>query len=227
MQEFIEFISDTVISELLNGANLNATDVNTVVVSGRGALWPGLREKIWDQFPNADKPDDFIKNSKNAKEAVVRGAIAWQQLQWEQIDITLPPVAPLGILLDNNTRLKTEDEWEKGIDLTNNETFRLVELASKDPQPQSDFKSLKRYFYIPVSETRRDLLWKENPTLIAKSEVQKGTKKVRFENVERQYIDLMATGYVSQTDESDSEMQSRRPPWPIGDILLQPEKDNG
>jgi len=216
MRDFIEFITNTVISELLNGAQeINETEVNTVVIAGRGALWPGLRDKIWNKFPNADKRDDFIRDSKKAKEAVVRGAIAWQQLRWDQIDTQSSPIPPLGILLDDNRILKTEDEWQNGIDLTYSEMFSLVQLSLKVPDPRSDFKSLRQYFYTFINEFHRDSLCGNKPTLIARSEEQNGTKRVIFENDRHEVIDLMAAGVIGQA----------LPPWPIGEILLPPEKD--
>src|SRR2546423_11750499 len=54
MREFHDFVTDTVIEELLGGAGAAPEDVNTVVVSGRGALWPGLRERAWGKFPRAE-----------------------------------------------------------------------------------------------------------------------------------------------------------------------------
>ncbi len=216
IHEFMVFITDTVIAELMQGGGVYKTEnVDTVVISGRGALWPNLHERIWDKFPNADKPDNFLKDGNSAKEAVVKGAIAWQELQEGSIEIAPPPPAKLGILLENDMLLKMEDEWGN-IDLSNNGTFRLVQVSLQKPNPRSDMKSLKKHLYIYLDQVRRDYFWQKEPVLIVKQTEKKGKKIIRFENPKGNGIDLVSAGSVSHTPS--------RPPWPIGQILLTPEQ---
>lgn len=222
MREFIEFITEIVPTDLVNGAEISKEEVNTVVISGRGALWPGLREKIWAQFPNA-KPDDFLRNSQTAKEAVVRGAIARQVLHRKTFKTGQPRQAQLGIFLDDEKRLikAGDDEWKTGIDLSNTEFFTLVQFALTDPHPRSDFDSWNKHFYIKIATHRREKHWADDPTLIVKEKITpKGKKTITFENTDGHGPEgVEALGSVGQTP--------TRPPWPIGEILLKPETNNG
>jgi len=217
MREFIEFITEIVPTELVNGAEISKEKVNTVVISGRGALWPGLRDKIWAQFPNA-KPDDFLRNSQTAKEAVVRGAIARQVLHRKTFKTGQPRPAQLGIFLDDEKRLikAGDNEWKTGIDLSNTEFFTLVQFALTDPHPRSDFDSWNKHFYIKIATHRREKHWADDPTLIVKEKITpEGKKTITFENTDGHGSEgVEALGSVGQAP--------TRPPWPIGEILLAP-----
>ncbi|MCP4697966.1 MAG: hypothetical protein GY862_14105 [Gammaproteobacteria bacterium] len=217
IKDFIEFVTDTLLSELLLGGGVKEDAVNTVVISGRGALWPGLHERVWNKFPNADKPDMFIKNGNAAKEAVVRGGIAWQEIQRKGIK-TVPPAPPkLGIFLESSMTLIPEEEWGKGIDLTGASTFRLVQIALKEPNPAKDLTSLKKHLYALLDEIRREYFWSKNPTLFVKQIDNKGKKIIRFENVKGEGVELATVGSISH--------RPSKPPWPIGTFLLAPEQE--
>ncbi|EDN72240.1 conserved hypothetical protein [Beggiatoa sp. SS] len=118
LKEFIEFVTETVVDELLQAVAVKVEAVDTVVVSGRGALWPGLRQRVWDKFKHIEdndrvrKPD--LSDSNQAKNAVVSGAIAWQQLSNKTIKPEEPDIkARFAILRQQHQRLILEDEWDK------------------------------------------------------------------------------------------------------------------
>ncbi|OQW91891.1 MAG: hypothetical protein BWK78_03260 [Thiotrichaceae bacterium IS1] len=225
LQDFVEFATDTVIDELLAGAGVMTSQVDTVIVSGRGALWPGLRGRVWDKFPHIPNDDrgakpDFLTLSQEAKNVVVSGALAWQQLSRQKgqpLEVQMKP--RLAVLRVQTQQLTLEDEWEDGnkpIDLNADSTFRLVQVSLKNPQPKEDFKSLKHYFYIDVGEAvSRDLRWADDPRLyVVRKTEQDGHLTVHFEN---------SRGEHSNPMEAESVSSTMLPPWPIGKILLEPE----
>ncbi|RKZ72167.1 MAG: hypothetical protein DRR19_32215, partial [Candidatus Parabeggiatoa sp. nov. 1] len=141
LQEFIEFVTDTVINELLQGVGISEQEIDTVVISGRGALWAGLRERVWDKFPDScDKPD--LTDGNQVKSAVVSGAIAWQELAQIQ-EQREPNIKPrLAILREGDQSLVPEEDWGQGpIDLRASSTFSLVQVSHRHPDSK-DFNSL-------------------------------------------------------------------------------------
>jgi hypothetical protein len=220
LQAFIEFVADTVVNELLNGAKIAAEQVNTVVVSGRGALWQGLRERVWNKFPeHCEKPK---LDKEQVKNAVVSGAIAWQELS--SINTIEPKIKPrLAILREQHHLLTPEEDWEKGpIDLRATSTFRLVQISHQNPKPEKDFNSLHRHFYIFLDQIRRETMWKADPWLFVKKEEQPGKTEqqrktvIKLQNRQGQGFDFATVGSVGTV--------SSTPPWPIGNILLAPEQ---
>ena len=213
LQEFITFATDTVVDELLQGAEIAAQNVNTVVVSGRGALWPGLRERVWEKFPEQCEKPQLDKNQ--VKNAVVSGAIAWQTLS--EVKLLEPKVTPrLAILREQDNILTTEDEWEnEPIDLRSSDTFRLVLVSHRHPNLETDLQSLHRHFYIFLDQIRRDTMWKDDPWLYVRKEERHGQMVIKLNNSQGQGFDFTTVGSISQV--------SSLPPWPIGTILLEPE----
>ncbi len=223
LQDFIQFMTKEVITELLDGAGRTAAEVNTVVVSGRGALWAqasnfGIRQQVLEQFPHAEKPD--LSQAQAVKSAVVRGAIAWQQLSREFAPLEPKRVPQLAILREPD-KLTLESEWSKGsdlkrIDLKGTDTFWLVQVSLKNPNPVTDLKSLRRYFYIRLAKMRRDWgEWNQDPYLYVRKEPD--DQRVRLQNSKGQGFDF-PFGIVGQ-------QAPFPPPWPIGQILLTPEEE--
>jgi hypothetical protein len=208
LQEFIGFVTDSVVDELLQGAGVVAEDVDTVVVSGRGALWPGLRDRVWGKFPaSCNKPD--LVGANELKSAVVSGAIAWQSLTKDQdeCDERKPRLAILG---DEDYFLVPEEDWDSeevrnnGIDLRSTSTFSLVQVSHQHPDPRHDFNSLRCHFYIRLEQYRRSWKWGGDPRLF----VHRDGKFVRVENAKGDGFDFKALGLNSRL--------TSIPPWPVG-----------
>ncbi|RKZ62994.1 MAG: hypothetical protein DRR08_04585 [Candidatus Parabeggiatoa sp. nov. 2] len=213
LQAFIEFVADTVVNELLGSAEIAAQQVNTVVVSGRGALWQGLRERVWNKFPErCEKPK---LDKEQVKNAVVSGAIAWQELS--EINAIEPKIKPrLAILREQDNFLTPEEDWEKEpIDLRATSTFRLVQISHQNPDPKKDFNSLHRHFYILLDQIRRETMWKADPWLFVSKQEQQGQTVIKLQNKQGQGFDFATVGSVGTV--------SSTPPWPIGNILLEPD----
>ncbi len=223
MREFMDFVTLEVIEELLLGAGLGmnvADTVNTLLVSGRGALWPGLREAVWDRFPDSvSKPDLHEKFGDRMKDAVVRGAIAWQQLKGD-IATKKERQSQLAILLEGSGELIPDSEWrrDKPIDLSSSASFRLVQCETIRPDPAVDMQGLRRYFYIDVDKkvfNRATRWYKDPPHLYAKKDHDpRGHMLVRLENADGE-CDLV--GISAQATRVFA-----RPPWPVGIVLLSP-----
>ncbi|RKZ57145.1 MAG: hypothetical protein DRR08_19775 [Candidatus Parabeggiatoa sp. nov. 2] len=208
LQAFIEFVTDTVVNELLDCAGIAAQNVNTVVISGRGALWPGLRERVWDKFPeHCEKPK---LDKQQVKNAVVSGAIAWQELKIKAIE---PKIKPrLAILREGDQSLVPEEDWGQGpIDLRASSTFSLVQVSHRHPDSK-DFNSLRCHFYIKLARYRRDLKWKGDPRLFVRKKESNNQTIVRLENAGGHGYDFKALG-------SNSPLSSVAP-WPIGQVVL-------
>jgi len=219
MEEYLDFVTSDVIDATLFAADLEAKDVDTVLVSGRGALWPGLRARIWQQFPYASRPDLSGEERGNSmKEAVVRGAIAWQELAPWVVQFQEPPAPRLGVLLENEYKLIPEEEWtsDRPISLVANTAFRLVQVADKKAQPRYDAHSLRRHFYIDVGGERfhRDTFWKDDPHLYITKRVVDGHLLISLKNSDGFGMEISTVGW--------SVHGTIRPPWPIGQTLLDP-----
>jgi hypothetical protein len=215
IREYVGFITGDVIDAALQGAELKPEDVHTVVISGRGALWPRLRATVEQKFPAAEFPRDLDEEAGTMKEAVVRGAISRQSLQ-------LPPdpeAQPrLAVLLEPSGVYVPEDAWGDGIDLTGSESFRLVEVAHSQPDPARDMQSLRRHFYFDVGSEHYRVAagWQRDPILRIRREVtQDGDVVIRLGNRVNPDIAVL-------TPAGDTSGEAVRPPWPIGNALLPP-----
>jgi hypothetical protein len=215
LQEFIEFVTDTVVDELLQG--IAAKEVDTVVVSGRGALWSGLRDRVWGKFPDScEKPD--LTDGNHVKSAVVSGAIAWQSLTevQEEGDEKEPRLA---ILREDDKILVPEEDWESeeikenGIDLRATSTFSLVQVSHQHPDPRKDLNSLRCHFYIQLEQYRLKWKWGNDPRLFVRRE----GKTIRVENAQGEGYDFKALGLNSRF--------TSIPPWPIGGDGVLPPKE--
>jgi hypothetical protein len=215
MLEFIEFVTETVVDEALGSAGLKTQDVDTLIISGRGAYWPGLKQALQRRFPRAVEPP-WLWEEVGVKEAVVRGAIARQALL---INATESAGAArgkrLGILLAKSNEIILEDRWDpdRPIDLTLDAAFRLVQVGLRNPEPRKDMHSLRSHFYVDLAGKTylRQTLWNEDPRLFVEKVVKEGRNIVLLKNSKGQAI----------TDDSDSGAAgAMTPPWPVGRLLL-------
>src|SRR5205085_2784758 len=72
--------------------------------------------------------------------------------------------------LNDDQDLFVEDDWEKQpLNLSRSETFRIVQINLRNPNPREDFRpgSLRRHFYIDLVNRKfeRDELWHEDREL--------------------------------------------------------------
>lgn len=219
MTQFRDFVTRDVIDEVLDGAEIDAEDIQTVIVSGRGALFPDLRESVWRYFPGADHPD--LHKVDSMKTSVVLGAIARQDLS-KQFDETIEEAsvaAQLGVLINYGDDLILETDWDKPIDLTASPTFRLVQVNHKHPNPRVDMKSLRRNFYIDLTDrdfVRDDILGEDKHLYIHK-EIRDGELAIYLEgkNGENR-TPVFTEGQIARIVTT--------PPWPVGNVLLDPHQ---
>lgn len=218
MREFSQFITDDFIDEALHSVKLSDYDVDTVIVSGRGARYPGLREHIWKRFAHADTPD--LLTTDSMKSAVVRGAIARQSLsrtlKSTGDEETITP--QLGLLRNFDDDLVLEKDWDRPIDLTMSPTFRLVQVNLKTPHPREDMKTLRRHFYIDLADPffiRDDVLGEEK-FLSVRKEIKRGELAIYLSG---------KNGNAPQPVFPDEQVARTvtTPPWPIGNFLLSPQ----
>lgn len=215
LKHFTEFVTQEVIEELLAVAGLTAKEVNTVIVSGRGVLYPGLRDLIWKRFPNAERPD--LLAGKTMKEAVVLGAIARQELagQLEDASAEAELTPRLAVLINDDQELIYEKDWDKPIDLTASRTFRVVQVGLREPSPRKDMRSLRQHFYIDVAGQyfRREDVLGDGTQLYVRKRQHEGRMALYLEGQGSSIpiTDLQVTRTVTT------------PPWPVGNILLDPQ----
>jgi len=218
MRKFMEFVTEDVIDEALGSVGLTDTDIDTVIVSGRGARYPGLREKVLQRFPLAETPD--LLSNDSMKSAVVLGAIARQSLSKQFIDASDDAaLAPqLGLLRNFEDDLVLEKDWNEPIDLTTSPTFRLVQVNLKTPNPRADKKSFRRHFYIDLADqyfVRDDILGDEKYLYIRK-EIRNGELAIYLSGKDGSPPrPLFPEDQIAKTITT--------PPWPIGNVLLNPQ----
>lgn len=219
MSKFVRFVTEEIIDEVLDGVGLSAGDVHTVIVSGRGARFPELRDKVWRRFPNAETPD--LLTSNTMKDAVVLGAIARQSLSRvftdASDDAALTP--ELGVLINYNDDLVLEKDWDKPIDLTASPTFRLVQVNLKTPNPREDKKSLRKHFYIDLTDREfvRDDVLGDDKHLYVRKEIRDGELALYLEGEDGwNRTPVFPEGQIAKTVAT--------PPWPVGNVLLHPQE---
>jgi hypothetical protein len=143
VHSLIDFVTGDVVRELLGVAKVDPLEVNTVIVSGRGALWPGLRDKVHASFPAAtDKP---VLLPEQMKEAVAAGGV-YRQVWLGGLERKEQEPSPRLALIDGMNQLLPFEE-AKGRTVT--EQIRIVQVNCLSPQP-GDLDSLRKYFYIPL-----------------------------------------------------------------------------
>jgi hypothetical protein len=219
MTDFLNFVTEEIIEEALDGAGIKAGDIDTVIVSGRGALFPDLRERVWRQFENAECPDLLIDDTM--KTAVVLGAIARQDLSQKFDDATddsaLTP--ELGVLINYDGDLILERDWDKPIDLTASPTFRLVQVNQKHPNPRADMKSFRKHFYIDLTDHEfiRDDILGDDKHLYIRKEIRNGELAIYLEGKDGENrTPVFTEGQIAKIVTA--------PPWPVGNVLLDPHQ---
>lgn len=214
MTNFMNFVTDEVISELLEGANVKAGDVDTVIISGRGARYADLREKVSQRFPHANIP---TLKDEEMKSAVVLGAIARQSLR-KRFEYKNKQVAQLAVLHNEGADLVFEKDWRTPIDMTNSPTFRLVQVNLKNPNPREDKKSFRKYFYVDLTDqdlSSEEILGEDKFLNIDRDE----------KNGELNFIVWGEHGHPqSFFGHGQSGKNVTTPPWPVGNVLLDPEE---
>ncbi len=164
---FRKFVTVDVIDELLAGAarleNLpsgsaasgrgcDASEIDVVLVSGRGALWPGLRETVWQRFPGAEQPR---LSNEEMKQCVATGAVAGHEFGEPLESIDVAPSGNLGLLHNEDTAFVPMSEWSRPTRLVG-PTFRFVQVNCQTPNPAVDLdkktRSLRSHFYVPLAE---------------------------------------------------------------------------
>ena len=215
MEELTRFVAEEVVDELLKSARVLNTDVDTVIVSGRGALFPGLRDCVWNQFRDAEKPDLFLDDAM--KEAVVLGAIARQDLsQTFEDKSSEADLSPrLAVLINHDQQLVFEDDWDKPINLIASPTFRVVQVSLQDPNPREDMRTLRKHFYLDVTDRhfRREEILAGDSQLYVRKETNEGKLAIYLGGRNNSVLitDLQVTRTVTA------------PPWPVGNVLLDPQ----
>jgi len=221
IEGFLRFVTEDVVDETLALAEVNPDQIDTVIISGRGALWPGLRQKLLRRLPNAREPELFTTGF-DMKYAVVRGAIGRQQLakfSGQPGRAANPP--RIGILFSSGTDFKliTDNDYVV-VNLSGSHSFRVVQVACGNPDPRNDMKGLREHFYIDLASSTggilRTQMWSRNPELRArKFRDRDGRFKVELLNSDNQPMVLEAGSRVSS--------KGLEAPWPIGDPLLRPK----
>jgi hypothetical protein len=156
------------------------------------------------------------------KNAVVLGAIARQDLSRvfdDESDST--SLAPqLGVLINYDDDLVLEKDWDRPIDLTASPTFRLVQVNQRLPNPRADMKSLRKHFYIDLTDhefVRDDILDNSDKQLFVQKDTRDGELAIYLEGKDGENrTPVFAEGQVAMTVTA--------PPWPVGNVLLDPHE---
>lgn len=219
MTQFMNFVAGDMIDEVLEGAAVKADDIHTVIVSGRGALFPGLRESVWRHFPNAEHPD--LLSDDTMKTSVVLGAIARQDLskQFDEAGDEAVLTPELGVLINYDDDLVLERDWNQPIDLTASPTFRLVQVNHRHPNPRLDMKSLRKHFYIDLTDREfvRDDILGDDKHLYIRKEIRNGELAIYLEGKDGENrTPVFTEGQIARIVTT--------PPWPVGNVLLDPHQ---
>jgi hypothetical protein len=154
------------------------------------------------------------------KSAVVLGAIARQDLSRKFTDASdAAALTPRLALLTKGNDLIPEEDWNDPIDLTASPTFRLVQINLKNPDPRKDMKSLRKHFYVDLTDrefTRDDVLGDDKRLRIRK-EVKDGELAIYLWG---------ADGGTPMPVFPDVQIAKTvtNPPWPVGNVLLHPQE---
>jgi hypothetical protein len=139
-------------SNVLAGGGCDVSEIDVVLVSGRGALWPGLREAVWARFPHAECPR---LSDEEMKRCVATGAVAWHELSEGLESTDAAPAGTLGLLHADDTIFVPVSEWSRPTALLG-PTFRFVQANCQVPNPKRDLdrkvKSLRQSFYVPLAD---------------------------------------------------------------------------
>lgn len=221
---YLDFITGDVLDEALAGAGLGGDGIDTLLISGRGALWPGLMDRVHSKFPKA-QPHDFRKEDNGQggmKGVVVAGAIEWQLVAAKARSI--PPLRRprLAALLPETRTLIPEEQWNRPIPFGHNKTLRLVQITHRHPDPHRDLAqgSLRRHFYVRLTpyDFDRETFW------AGEQEFELRVEDLDDGNVEIGLLNGQG-GVASVNGENFQAVDNVTVPWPVGRVLLSPVSD--
>lgn len=150
----VDFVTRDVVREALAVAKIDARDIDTLIVSGRGALWPGLQDRLRQELPNATLAS--FTSSERMKAAVARGAIAREHFRADTAAIPAGDVSRrLAVVYGQEAGIHAifEEEWGRPIRIPIAK-FRIVDVGLSNPDPARDLGngSLRRHFYVGVGK---------------------------------------------------------------------------
>lgn len=223
LQAFISFVTDETVKTLLASASRKPEEVDTLVVSGRGALWPGLRERVERQF----RPDvcraDFYRSPELMKEAVVRGALAWQKLARDRhVEIPRRDLPPLAVCLaDGELYPLKPDAPPERIDLTASPSFTVLQcqVSGLDRRPPEG--DPRRWFFVDVFN--RDFLRAEHWEHPHEPHLFASVEKTGPHSIVVRLLNNDGYGHTLDSAATNATHVPGLPPWPIGSPILPPE----
>jgi len=225
MDDFIDFVTRDLIEELLESTGgIQSGDVDHAVVSGRGVLWADgeIRRRVWDFFPEDTETPEF--SSSEMKEAVVRGAVARQDLSDLQVRREAKRTGQYAVLINHDRDIVPESEWDDPLPLEGSPTFRIVQVCARDPNPEEDMGTLREHLYVDVAgaEYNRDVFWEsDSDVYLRKKRDHEGRLKLQMEVYKN---DRRIRQVPIEPDAEDTEAVTQ-PPWPIGPIQLSPKAE--
>jgi len=87
--------------------NPSAWDIDTVILSGRTSLWPGLVERLRETLPQVQTWVEFAKNPVNLKNAVAEGAVISQTRWRDTFRLERKILGEFALRYEGNSR----DDW--------------------------------------------------------------------------------------------------------------------
>jgi len=225
IRAFMAFVIGTVVDQCLSQAQLAREQIDTVIVSGRGIQWPGLRSGLFARFPRARCEDPFAgTGSRGRKEAVARGAIASMDLEQlggtEIVDLVQPRLAAL---FDPTGELVLDDQWgkDKPIPWGGNKSVQFVQLSCEHSSYLEDQNSYRRHFYLDASEPfDKNTRWpgKGAHLIISVRPHPQDPRRIHLGNVLDTTVDEEVVPHAVTSSDAF------RPPWPIGCPVLDPDE---
>lgn len=214
LSDYLGFVTNNILDCLLKKADLEPTAIDTLLVSGRGVLWPGIMERINRVFQHSAQTH-FLDSPQRMKEAVARGAIAAQQMAHLFKDHTKTDMQEPLAILTGDMRLIPESEWglDKPINLEGTGYFRLIQVSIPNPNPREDHKNLNRYFYrnlVPKKFLKKEN-WENSDLYVVKEQVGDNVR-IKLMNQQQKHVNPLNPKHRAST--------SIEPPWPVGKILL-------
>lgn len=224
LETFVDFVTQDVIDELLKNTGVQKDDVDHVVVSGRGVLWADgkIRRRVWEFFPEGTETPEF--SPSEMKEAVVRGAVARQDLSGLQTKRDVERTGQYAVLINHGRDIIPESDWDEPLPLESSPTFRIVQVCAHDPNPQEDVGTLREHLYVDVAgaEYQRDVYWERGSDVyLRKKRDSEGRLKLQMEV----YKNGRQIKQVPIEPDAEDAAAVTQPPWPIGSILLSPKAE--
>ena len=224
LEDFVDFVTRDVIDELLKSTGIQKGDVDHVVVSGRGVLWADgkIRRRVWEFFPDETETPDF--SPSEMKEAVVRGAVARQDLSDLQTKRNVERAGQYAVLINHGRDIIPESDWDEPLPLEGSPTFRIVQVCANDPNPEEDMGTLREHLYVDVAgaEYQRDVYWEPGSDVyLRKKRDSEGRLRLQMEV----YKNGRRKRQVPIEPDAEDAAAVTQPPWPIGSLLLPPKSE--